>query len=60
MFTVDFFFRGLYLANHRRDYLLSLAGLINMVVILPVIPVSFLHEDQYVPKRYGYRWRISR
>ncbi|TMW64986.1 hypothetical protein Poli38472_009153 [Pythium oligandrum] len=41
LFAIDFLFRGVYLSNHRLDYIFSLDGLISLIVILPVIPTSF-------------------
>lgn len=46
LFTVDYLFRGIYLSDHRYDFVLSLPGLVSLVVILPVLPVSFLHPYQ--------------
>lgn len=46
LFAVDYLFRGVYLSNHRYDFVLSLPGLVSLVVILPVLPVSFLHPYQ--------------
>ncbi|DBA04912.1 TPA: hypothetical protein N0F65_006914 [Lagenidium giganteum] len=43
-FMVDYVFRGVYLAEHRRDYIFSIAGIINLLVIVPVIPMSFFLE----------------
>lgn len=46
LFAVDYLFRGIYLSDHRYDFVLSLPGLVSLVVILPVLPVSFLHPYQ--------------
>ena len=47
LFTVDFVFRGLYLAASRRqEYLLSLTTLVYLVNILPVLPASFFIRYQ--------------
>lgn len=40
-FTFDYLFRGIFLSNHRFDFVLSPPGLVSLVVILPVLPVSF-------------------
>ncbi|TYZ62224.1 hypothetical protein PybrP1_002084 [[Pythium] brassicae (nom. inval.)] len=39
-FALDYLFRGLFLSDHRLDFVLSLRGLVSLVVILPVLPVS--------------------
>ncbi|KAG2838066.1 hypothetical protein PC116_g15712 [Phytophthora cactorum] len=55
LFTVDFAFRGVYLAaNRRRDYLLSLTTLVYLVNILPVLPASFF--IRYHTFWYGESW----
>ncbi|CAH0486334.1 unnamed protein product [Peronospora farinosa] len=42
LFTIDFSFRGIYLAaNRRQEYLLSLTTFLYLVNILPVLPASF-------------------
>ncbi|CAI5745627.1 unnamed protein product [Peronospora destructor] len=42
LFTIDFAFRGIYLAASRRqEYLLSLTTFLYLVNILPVLPASF-------------------
>ncbi|KAI9922606.1 hypothetical protein PsorP6_000409 [Peronosclerospora sorghi] len=47
LFTVDFIFRGIYLATSRRfEYLLSLPTLVYLVNILPVFPASFFIRYQ--------------
>uniref|UniRef100_H3GXL6 RCK N-terminal domain-containing protein n=1 Tax=Phytophthora ramorum TaxID=164328 RepID=H3GXL6_PHYRM len=55
LFTVDFAFRGVYLAaNRRREYLLSMTTLAYLVVILPVLPASFF--TRYHTFWYGESW----
>ncbi|OWZ23602.1 hypothetical protein PHMEG_0001510 [Phytophthora megakarya] len=55
LFTVDFAFRGVYLAASRRqEFLLSLTTLVYLVNILPVLPASFF--IRYHTFWYGESW----
>ncbi|KAJ0395500.1 hypothetical protein ATCC90586_001261 [Pythium insidiosum] len=44
LFAADFLFRDIYLANRRVEGIVSLSGIINILVILPVLPLSFFIE----------------
>lgn len=46
VFSVDFVFRGIYLSDHRVDFILSLTGLAALGSILPVLPTSFFLQNQ--------------
>lgn len=48
LFAIDYLFRGLYLADRRLEYFFSLAGLVNLLVILPILPTTFYISYQYV------------
>lgn len=56
-FAIDYLFCGVYLAERRLDYVFSFRGLVGLLVILPVLPVSF-----YLPMRTiwfdGQHWRF--
>jgi hypothetical protein len=45
-FGCDYLFRGIYLSEHRKDFLFSFRSLITLSVVLPVIPLSFFLEYQ--------------
>ncbi|KAF1322508.1 Calcium-activated potassium channel subunit alpha, partial [Globisporangium splendens] len=54
-FAVDYAFRGVYLSDHRLDYVLSLMGIVSLIVILPVLPISFFLNTLWYDDSY---WRF--
>lgn len=63
MFLLNYVFRGIYLADRRLEYIVSFSSLINLVVILPVVPLSFFlpyhtlwYDDTYWRFLYPVRF----
>lgn len=57
IFSFDYIFGKLLLADHIGTYLLSLPSLVNLLVILPVLPLSFFLEYHTLWFGNGY-WRL--